>query len=127
MTKIDMRRTKKFLDGEFLFRYYFTEMGAARSHKKLIAYISSQGNTNPKTQRPVSIMAPTWAMWSWAMENSDQAYNIFLDAMYNEGIYHSPEEWDEYLQRHAWQYLKRDPKRFAKWLNRVQKPNLIGK
>lgn len=122
-----MRRTKRFLDGEWLFRYYFTEMGAARSHKKLIEYITTQGKMNPKTQRPVSIMAPTWSMWSWAMANSDEAYKIFNEAMYHEGIYHSPEEWDVYLQEHAWQYLKRNPRRFAKWLNLVKKPNLIGK
>lgn len=122
MTDITLGKPR-ILDGEWLFQYYFTSMGSARSIRKLVNYLTSNGTVNPKTGRSVTDMAVWFSMWQWAMYNSTKAYEVFNKAMADEGKFYTDTEWDVFLQKQARTCLKKSDRRFNKWLSRIGKKN----
>ena len=90
-------RKARFLDGEVLFKSYWEEMGTARSIAKLADKCRLEGVRNPKTGKAPTRMALWFSMWNWALQNPDEAYDVFNRGLKLEGDYCSPEEWKEYL------------------------------
>jgi len=117
MTKINMRRTR-FLDGERIFRIYFTEMGSARSLGKVKKQLGESAR-NPYKGTIVTDAAIEGSMWRWAMNNLDFSYPIFNEAMRNEGKYHTFEEWKEHVFHHAERLVRHNPRTFQNWMKRI--------
>ena len=78
--------SRKYLDGEFLYDYYFRVMGTAKSTVKLPAVCAARGMLNPKGNPPTQ-MACWKAIWLWACkkENHQKAYEIYNNALQKEG------------------------------------------
>ena len=117
MSKINFRRTR-FLDGERIFRMYYTEMGSARSIVKVKSQLG-QDAINPKTGRPVYDMALWGSMYRWSMNNLDESYHIFNDAMRNEGKYHTFDEWKEFVFEKIAVITKHNPHTMQNWKKRI--------
>jgi hypothetical protein len=117
MTPIRMNKNM-ILDGEKIFRMYFTDMGSARSIGKVIKQLGTAA-VNPNTGRTVTHMAIWFSLWRWAMENLDLSYQIFSYAMRDEGKYHTKEEWIEFVNTHARTIVKKSERKLEKWQNRV--------
>lgn len=117
MTPIVFRKTR-FLDGERIFRLYFTELGSARSIVKVKNQLGRDA-VNPKTGRPVGDMALWGSMYRWAMNHLDESYQIFLAAMRDEGKYHTFDEWKTFIFEKADIIVKRNPRTFRNWKNRI--------
>lgn len=117
MTKIVFRKTR-FLDGERIFNLYYKELGSARSIVKVKKQLGSAA-INPKTGRQVNDMALWGSMYRWAMNNLDVSYKIFLEAMRDEGKYHTFEEWKEFIFEKAEIIVKRNPRTFRNWKQRI--------
>ena len=117
MTKINMRRTR-FLDGERIFRIYFTEMGSARSLGKVKKQLGESAR-NPYKGTIVTDAAIEGSMWRWVMNNLDFSYPIFNEAMRNEGKYHTFEEWKEHVFHHAERLVRHNPRTFQNWMKRI--------
>jgi hypothetical protein len=117
MTKINMRRTR-FLDGERIFRLYYTELGSARSIGKVKIQLGRDA-INPRTGRNVNDMALWGSMYRWAMNRLDDSYKIFMDAMRDEGKYHTFEEWKEFIFDKADILVRHNPRTLRNWKNRV--------
>ena len=79
----------KYLDGEKLYRVYWVEMGEARSFKRLINWCSSNGFINKRNGKPPTRMGIWKAMWRWAVNHPEQAFEII-----NEGLKDSGEMLD---------------------------------
>lgn len=129
MTEINLKQNKKYLDGEFIFRYYFIEMGSLRSVRKIVKYLKSASEitgVNPDTDKEFTDMAIWFSMWQWAINNSDKAYEVFNKAMFNEGKHYNRKEWDIFLQRKAYTCFRKNAKRFNNWLKETGQENLIG-
>ena len=119
MTPIQIRKTK-LLDGERIFRMYFTDMGSARSIKKVIKQLGTDA-VNPTTGRVVTDMAIWFSLWRYAFENLDESYQIFNNAMLDEGKYHTKEEWKDFVEIKARVISKKSERTLDKWQKRVQK------
>ena len=117
MAKIVFRKTR-FLDGEKIFKLYYTELGSARSIVKVKKQLGSAA-INPKTGRQVNDMALWGSMYRWAMNNLDVSYKIFLEAMRDEGKYHTFDEWKEFIFEKAEIIVKRNPRTFRNWKQRI--------
>jgi hypothetical protein len=96
MSKIRLTRPS-LLDGKSLFRIYWTDMGSQRSIRRL------RENTGLNLQRgkPFSPRGLWLALWKWAINNPDEAFEIFTAANRDEGIFHTRQEWDEFLLEKA--------------------------
>jgi hypothetical protein len=123
MPKIELSKSRynSYLDGEWLYRYYWLEMGSARSIRKLVAYCRSQGIINPETMREATAMAVWFSLWTWAVRNSDAAYEIFQKVSYDEGKYYTTAEWDEFIELKAQTAFKKGSRRFINWQKNHQK------
>ena len=119
MTPIQIRQAK-LLDGERIFRMYFTDMGSARSIKKVIKQLGSDA-INPNTGRVVTDMAVWFSLWRYAFENLDVSYQIYNTAMLDEGKYHTKEEWQEFVENKAKVISKKSERTLDKWQKRIQK------
>ena len=117
MAKINFRRTR-FLDGEKIFRLYYVELGSARSIVKVKRQLGKEA-INPKTQRPVCDMALWGSMYRWAMNNLDLSYQIFMEAMRDEGKYHTLEEWKEFVFEKITVITKQNPHTVLNWKKRI--------
>lgn len=120
MTPPDMRRDKtKYLDGKFLFEYYWKTMGPARSYDGLRRYCISQGIVNTQRGTNPNRMSIMKAMWRWATrkENFEEGYEIVNNAMRDEGRFMSKDEWKEFLRDKvhvAYQYNVPKEKKFLR-------------
>lgn len=121
MTPIKLSK-QRLIDGERAFRLYWTDMGSARSIRKVVKQLPS----NPNTNRPYYDMAVWFALYSWAIANIDLSYEIYSKAMMDEGKYHTKDEWEEFVQKNLYTTLKRSNRRFKLWLSRYQRKNLIN-
>jgi hypothetical protein len=117
MTPVIMKRAK-ILDGEKLFYLYYVTMGSARSIVKVKKQLGRDA-INPNTGRPVQDMAIWWSMYRWAFNNIDLSYQIFNDAMLDEGKYHTKEEWFKFVEKKARLIKKKSEKAFQRWQQRV--------
>lgn len=117
---------EKLLDGEWLYKYYFIDMGSARSIHKLIKLLNSQGKVNPNTGRAFTDMAAWFSLWTWAMNHPATSYEIFNKSMADEGKYYNTLEWDEFIQKKAKVIYKNNSRRLQKWQNRIQSENQIN-
>ena len=117
MAKIVFRKTR-FLDGEAIFRLYYLTLGSARSIVKVKKQLGSAA-VNPKTGRQVNDMALWGSMYRWAMNNLDVSYQIFNDAMRDEGKYHTFDEWKEFIFEKADILVKHNPRTIRNWKNRI--------
>ena len=120
MTLINMKKSRT-LDGERVFRIYWTDMGSARSIGKVVKQIG----VNPVTQRPYYPMAIWFRIYIWAIENIELSYSIFNDAMRDQGEFHTIEEWEHLVQTNLFTSYKKRKKGFEKCLNRLKRENLI--
>ena len=84
----------KYMDGEYLFRYYFQTMGEARSFPKLIEHCRAEYMIHPENGKPPTKMGLYKAMWRWATrkENQQTAWDI----------YKSSQLGDEWTQIESW-------------------------
>lgn len=84
----------KFLDGGFLYDYYFRVMGTARSQRKLPAVAVANGMTNHFGRKPTT-MGCWKAMWRWACqpENHQKAYDLYNAALADMGKFVSFDEF----------------------------------
>ena len=105
---------KKILDGERIFRMYFTDMGSARSIRKVISQLGADA-INPDKGRVVTDMAIEWSMYRWALNNVDLSYQIYNKAMMDEGKYNTLEEWKDFLEKKAGLITKHVEKGMKKW------------
>lgn len=121
MTPIKLSKSRT-LDGEEVFRMYWTDMGSARSLVKVVKQLP----TNPNTNRPYTAMAIHFSIYWWALENLEKSYDIFNKARMDEGLYNTLEEWEKFVQERCWTASKKMPRRFGKYLNRVGAKNLIS-
>jgi hypothetical protein len=94
---------KKYLDGEFLYDYYFRVMGTAKSTQKLPAVCAERGMVNSVTGKPPGQMACWKAIWLWACkkENHQKAYQIYNEFLSSIGQFISFEEFKDLLRRYA--------------------------
>jgi hypothetical protein len=102
MTKINLKHQEFLPTGEVLFKKYFLEMGRARSVYKLVDWMLTKKIVNPRTGLPPSAMGVWFRMWRYACDpdTSKQAYEIFNQAMRDEGQFSSWNEWlDELVQK----------------------------
>ena len=97
---------------------YFTTMGSARSIRKGIKQLGADA-INPVTGRVVTDMAVFWSMWRFAFENLDLTYEIFNDAMRDEGKFYTKAEWEEFVNEKAKLIAKKSDRSFTKWQKRV--------
>lgn len=110
MAQPDTKRWKrKYLNGEVLFRYYWGEMGSARTLSKLVMYCVSQGWVNPWTGQPPRKMTLHKAMYRWATQkdNFEASYQVVQNEQRDEGNFMTREEWKEFLRKQvksAWQF-----------------------
>lgn len=106
MKKEKMKKNNNFhegyMNGGFLFKYYFSVMGTARSMDKLVKLCASDGVTNPAYGTPPTRMGIYKSMWRWALkkENQKEAYNIYTSSELGElfPVIQSWEEWIEFLR-----------------------------
>ena len=112
----------KYMDGEYLFKYYFQAMGASRSLIKLIEHCRTEYMIHPEQGRPPTKMGIYKAMWRWATvkENQKMAWEIYKTADLGE-------EWNPINEWGAWvDFLKErvpsayqyDPKTYKRFLVR---------
>ena len=96
---------KRFLDGEFLFDYYWRVMGTARNARALAEVAEANGMVNRLTKRGPSWTGCWKAMWRWACrkENQARAYEIFNGAMREMGEYYTFEEFLDILTTNIYQ------------------------
>ena len=76
------KRRKKILDGETLFRYYYVEMGNARSYNKLAEWASSKWGKNPEKGKSWTPGAVWQSAWRWALKHLDEAKKIYKDVAF---------------------------------------------
>ena len=76
-------RDKKYLDGEQLFAVYWQEMGDGRSTIRLQRWCLAHSIVNPKTLNVPTRMGLWKAMWRWATENQNKAYEIWKSQFNN--------------------------------------------
>lgn len=117
MTPITMRRTR-VLDGERIFRIYYTDMGTARSLGKVKIQLGSAA-INPRTGRQVNDMAIWGSMYRWAASNVDESYKIFSAAMRDEGKFHTLDEWKDFLFKNMSVLVKHGTSTVGKWKARI--------
>jgi hypothetical protein len=117
MSAIRMEKNK-ILDGQRIFRMYYTDLGSARSIVKVRKQLGNDA-INPRTGRHVTNMAIWFSMYRWAYENLDLSYQIFMDAMRDEGKFHTREEWETFVSHKAHVIVKQSEKKFQRWQNRV--------
>lgn len=98
MRAVAHRRTK-FIDGEFLYKYYFETMGTARSTYKLPQIAYDNGMRNIQGKAP-SFMGVWKAMWSWACkpENREEAYRMYNAHLADYGQYATMEQFKDVLR-----------------------------
>ena len=75
----------KYLDGEQLYRVYWVEMGEARSIKRLASWCAANGLKNKRTGKPPTRMGAWKAMWRWAANNPEQAFEIINTGLKDTG------------------------------------------
>ena len=99
MTRVPSIR-EGFIDGGFLYNYYFTVMGTAHSQRKLPAIAKEHGMVNYLGQPP-SIAGCWKGMWRWAFrkENHQKAYEIYNAHLSTVGQFVSFEEFIEFLKK----------------------------
>jgi hypothetical protein len=100
-------RKVKVLDGEEIFKYYYIEMGNARSYPKLVEWITSKYGLNPETGKKFTISSIWQAAWKWAFKNLDEARKIYSEVYLSQGSFLSDAEWWETVSRHAKTILSR--------------------
>ena len=93
-----MRKNKRvfawqYMDGKKIFKYYWEEMGTARSCSKLAKWCKSEGMSNPITGKSPTTMAVWFSMWRWAIRNQTEAYQIYNKALSDLGLFISDVEW----------------------------------
>lgn len=97
-------KMKKYLDGEQLFRRYWS-MGVNRSINKLQKELAQEGVTSSQNGKTPIKMTIWKAMWRWAVDNPDEAYQIVLAGLRDSGDYVTPEQWErEVLEKRATAY-----------------------
>jgi hypothetical protein len=116
MTDINLQH-KHRLDGEKIFRMYYSEMGSARSIMKVVRQI---GN-NPNTNLPYYPMAIWFTIYKWSLDNLDASYEIFCSAMRDEGKYHTKSEWETFVLKKCATYAKNNQRRLSGWQKRASK------
>ena len=116
MTPIRLVRVRH-LDGGELFKYYWVDMGSARSIRKLTRYLTSQGKVNPVTHKPFTDMALWFAIWGWAKDNMKEAYEIYNKVCMDSGEYHTMAEWIDFVADKMVTITKHDEKRVTAWRN----------
>lgn len=119
MTPIKFTKLK-ILDGERIFRMYFTDMGSARSITKVKKQLGEYA-INSRTGREVTDMAIWFCLWRWAMEHLDLSYEIFNSAMLDQGEFYSKQDWVDTVHSKASVIMKRSERKFSRWQNRIAK------
>lgn len=101
-TKIPNKRNMPFIDGGYIYDYYFRVMGTARSQRKLSAIAEANGMRNI-LGKPPSVMGCWKAMWRWAClpANHQKAYEIYNNAMQDYALHFTFEEFKQVLREHA--------------------------
>ena len=87
----------KFLDGEKLFTVYWAEMGTARSYGKMVNWCKSNNIINPKTQKPPNRMGIWKAVWRWAVNHQEKAFEIAQKGFMDGGEFLTRERWEKEL------------------------------
>lgn len=121
MSKPDMhKQRKKYLDGEMLFKKYWTEMGTARTYDALIRFCIANDIVNPFTGKPPNRMSVSKAMWRWAVrkKNFEVGYEIVNAAMKDEAKFMSKEEWREFLYEKVGMAYQHDSAGYKRFLKR---------
>lgn len=98
MTKKTNFPLLKYMDGEYLFRYYFQTMGEARSFPKLIEHCRAEYVIHPESGSPPTKMGLYKAMWRWATRKQNQriAFDIYQNSELGEE-YEYFETWEDWL------------------------------
>ena len=101
-----------YLNGEKLFTAYWKDMGGSTmigggaTYRKMVNYAVSQGMSNPKNGKPPYYMGIWKAMWRWAINNQDKAFEMVKDAYFTRGHVYTLEEWKTELiskEKTSWQ------------------------
>lgn len=100
MTKSNPIRDKKYLDGERLFTVYWQEMGDSRSTIRLQRWCLAHSIVNPKTQNVPTRMGLWKAMWRFAVDNQDKAFDIWCDSS-GFDLGSARKEWDRLILNNA--------------------------
>jgi hypothetical protein len=108
-------------DGEYIYRLYFIEMGQARSYAKLCKRLAAEGHVNPKTGNKPAVRSVWYKMWRWALlkENQDAAYQVYNDALRDEGKFMTREEFKKYLDEQAITVFKYAPRSLLEYQHGV--------
>ena len=106
------------MDGERIFTMYYRDLGSARSVAKVKNQLAAAA-VNPKTGRQVNDMAVWGSMYRWAMNNLDESYRIFNDAMRDEGKFHTFDEWKEFIFEKISVITKHNPHTINNWKKRI--------
>ena len=99
MSRVPSIRSK-FIDGGFLFNYYFTIMGTAHSQRKLPQVAKENGMVN-YLGKPPSVPGCWKAMWNWASEkeNHQKAYEIYNNHLMSVGQFITVEDFMDLLRK----------------------------
>jgi hypothetical protein len=89
-----------YLNGEKLFTAYWkdmggsTLMGGAASYRKMVNYAVANGMSNPVSGKPPTYMGIWKAMWRWAINNQDMAFELAKEAFFTRGEVLTRERWN---------------------------------
>lgn len=117
--RIPHKRTA-FLDGGFLYDYYFRVMGLAHSKEKLTRVCKEVGMVNLFGEPPTP-MGCWKAMWRWACkeENHQKAYELYNGHLANKGLYITFDEFKDLLRDKVYSALQfKKPKDLERFLKR---------
>lgn len=98
MTKKTNFPHMRYMDGEYLFQYYFQTMGEARSLPKLVAHCKENYIIHPETGKPPTRMGIYKAIWRWATkkENQQTAWEIYKNSQLGDE-WKMITDWDEWM------------------------------
>lgn len=120
-TRRPRRRYAYLPDGGELFRMYYQEMGQARSYIKLSRLLATKGYTNPKTGNACIPYALWYKVWRWALmkEHQQEAYQIYNDALRDEGRFMTFDEFKAYLDEQSLTVFNQSPRSLKEYRNGV--------
>jgi len=105
------KRKKMILEGDVIFKYYYIDMGIARSYNKLQRWADEKYGINPVTGKSYTTGALWQAAWRWALKNLDEAKKIYENSQLDFGENVSYDEWKQLVAQHVKTCLSKSQRR----------------
>ena len=101
-----LRWKKKEVDGKEAFLLRYVDMGVGGSWEKVRRHYKNSGKVNSKTGKSFSTMAFYHSAWDWAINNIEEAKEIYTKfcLMYGENLI---EDWADVVNQRAKRYLNK--------------------